>query len=169
MLVLGIDPSSTKSGAALVETDTAQIVGTWVWFKDTRKGPTQNLYDYFRWLTALISSGNPEQRMLGGRIAPMASIEYLSVERNAQTTRLVSHFQAVSALACKQAGMMVIEGRVRTARKIVLGDGSLSKDEAWEAIRQMYPEHSFRRKPQGGDDEADAVVMALAGPQLAEL
>lgn len=169
MLVVGIDPSSSKCGIALVETDDGSILATWLWEKDKRASSSANLFDYYRWLGVLLSSGDPARKVLGGRIAPMASIEFLGVERNAQTTRLISHFQAASVLACKQTGMMVIEGRTSSARKAALGRGNLSKDEAWEMVKKMYPNHKFRAKTSGGTDEMDAVVMALAAPTLAEL
>ena len=63
---------------------------------------------------------------------------------------------------------MVIEARVSSARREALGDGSMSKDDAFVAIKKIYGAHKFKQKKYGGYDEADAVVLALAGPGLAE-
>lgn len=98
----------------------------------------------------------------------MACVEFLSVERNAQTTRKVSHFQAISVLACKQAHLVVIEGRVSSARAEALGRGDIKKEDAHEQVKKMFPQHKFKAVNRGGMDETDAVVLALAGPGLAE-
>lgn len=98
----------------------------------------------------------------------MACIEFLSVERNAQTTRVVSHYQGASSIACKYQGLMVIEARVTSARKEVLGNGALAKDKVFTEIRKRYPDHDFGRFDNGGSDKTDALVLALAASALAE-
>ena len=97
----------------------------------------------------------------------MAVIEMLSVERNANAAKAVAYYQAISALACKNKDLVVVESRVTTARRIVLGNGSMSKEDAWEVMRKRYP-GKFSPKTRGGLDEMDALVMALAGPDVAE-
>ena len=156
MKIMGIDPSSTICGVALVEDE--RLLATWTWKKDKTRSGVWNLADYFKWIDRLISTQGPH----------MVCVEFLSVERNAQTTRKVSHFQAASALAAKLRGKMTIEGRVSSARKEALGDGSMSKDAAWVAVRERFPDHDFQRADLGGYDEADATVLALAATGIAE-
>lgn len=159
MRVLGIDPSSAICGVALLnhKGEKPQIEHTWTWHKNKSKSSPWNLADYYEWLTHICAFD-----------IDMACVEFLSVERNAQTTRKVSHYQAVSALACKQNGLMVIEARVSSARKEALGRGDLPKEAAWQAVKKLYPDWEFQRADRGGYDEADAVVLALAGPGIAE-
>jgi len=97
----------------------------------------------------------------------MAAIEMLSVERNANTAKVVAFYQSAAALCCKMHGLVVVEVRVSTARSIVLGNGGMSKDDAWEVMRKRYP-GVFSVKTSGGIDEMDAVVCGLAGPTAAE-
>lgn len=156
MRVLGIDPSSSLCGAALAID--GKLEDTWIWEKNKAKSGPWNIHNYFISLQHYIIEVKPD----------MACVEFLSVERNAQTTRKVSHFQAASVLACKVREVMVIEARVSSARKEALGRGDMNKDDAFQAMKKMYPSHKFKRKDKGGYDEADAAVLALAAPGLAE-
>lgn len=166
--VIGIDASSSMTGVALVEGD--DLIDTWVWEKDKSKSGIWNLNSYFRWLRDLLVESWEEPRGKVGLAmrANMACIEYLTVSQNAQTTRVLSHYQAASVLACKEVGVTVIEGRVSSARREALGRGNMSKDECWNEIRRRYPDYRFRPKTRGGMDETDAIVLALAGPGLVE-
>lgn len=160
MRVLGIDPSSSLTGVALV--NDGRLVKTWIWEKTKSKSDAWNLADYYDFLLELSKS------RFGGPIAPMACVEFLRVDRNVQAVRKISHFQAVSVLACKHSGLLVVEAHVRTARKHALGRGDYAKDEAFKRVKKMFPEHQFRRADKGGMDESDAIVLALAGPDIAE-
>lgn len=156
MKILGIDPSSSITGNALI--DGNKILSTDNWKKNNTKSDVWNLWDYYEWQVFQIKSAKPD----------MAAIEFLSVSRNMNSVRVVSHYQAAAALACKANNLMVIEARVSSARKEALGRGNMSKDEAWEAVKKMFPNHKFSAKTRGGTDEADALVIAIAAPGIAE-
>lgn len=157
MRIGGIDPSSTKCGVALVVDD--HLDSSAVWVRDKKGTAPQGLHDYFLWLTAWLLVHTPD----------IVVVEFLSVERNAEAVRKISHYQAVSVLACKLRGITVIEARVTSARKHTLGRGNISKEDAWKEIKRLHPTHDFTRADRGGYDEMDAAVLALAGPKLAEL
>lgn len=156
MRVFGIDPSSTVCGVALVD---GTFIRTWLWRKNDSQSQAWNLNNYFQWLQTLIANFDT---------VDVASIEFLSVSQNAITTRLISHFQAASALACKNSGLLVVEGRVSAARKAVIGKGNASKEETYGIIKEMFPDYQFESIKKGGGDQTDAVVMALAAPTLIE-
>lgn len=156
MRIGGIDPSSTKCGVALVVDE--HLESTAVWVRDKKGTAPQGLHDYFVWLMAWLLANEPD----------IVVVEFLSVERNAETVRKISHYQAISALCCKLRGVTVIEARVSSARKHALGRGNMSKEDAWKEIKRLHPKHSFTRANLGGYDEMDAAVLALAGPKLAE-
>lgn len=157
MKVCGIDPSSTSFAVALL--DGQDLVETAVWRRPKgQSSAPQRLVDCHAWLVGWLIVHRPD----------MAAIEFLSVERNAQATRMVAQYQCLAALASKQQGLMVIEGRVTSARSIVLGNGAAKKEEAYAAMKKRYPKFKFLPFGKGGDDEADAVLLALAGPELAE-
>lgn len=159
MKVIGIDPASGLTGVALLDGD--RLVKTWVWEKEKSKSDAHNLMAYYDWLLEVVKSPF-------GVVAPMACVEFLKVTQNAQTVRKLSHYQAVSVLACKHAGLVVIETAVSSARKEALGKGNLSKEESFALIKKRFPDHKFRRADKGGMDESDAIVLGLAGPGLAE-
>jgi Holliday junction resolvasome RuvABC endonuclease subunit len=156
MKILGVDPSSSCTGVALL--DGGELVSTDAWHRPKTGSAPERLLFFFEWLSGWVIRNRPD----------LAAIEFLSVERNAQATRIVAQYQAAAAIACKRNGLIVVEGRVTSARKIALGNGSLAKKDAFLMIRKMYPDHDFGRFDGGGADKADALVMALAGPALAE-
>ena len=156
MRVLGIDPSSSCTGVALL--DGGDLLATDVWTRPSTGSAPERLLFFFEWMCGYVIRNKPD----------LAAIEFLSVERNAQATRAVAFYQSASAIACKRQGLVVIEGRVTSARKIVLGSGSLAKREAFDMVKKRYPDHDFGRFDLGGADRADALVMALAAGSLAE-
>lgn len=156
MRIVGIDPSSTCAGIALVVDGEPTMLAAWD--RPKNGSSAARLTEYFVWLRGWVSMNKPD----------LACVEFLSVERNAQTTRVVSHYQAASVIACKLKGVVVVEARVSSARKAVLGDGSLAKEVVFEKMRIRYPALEFGRFAHGGGDRADALVLALAGPAIAE-
>lgn len=156
MICLGVDPSSTCTGLALTERE--RLILTATWKRPSAGSAPQRLFEFEEWLYG----------WLRGTMPDLAAVEFLSVERNAQSTRVVSHYQAASVIACKRVGLVVVEGRVSTARKMTLGSGSLSKRDAYDRVRAMFPGHGFSHFDRGGGDETDATVMSLAARQLAE-
>lgn len=128
------------------------------WDRPKNGSAPQRLDDYFTWLMSWLTFNKPD----------LACIEFLSVERNAQTTRVVSHYQAASVIACKRKGLVVVEARATSARKAVLGNGALSKQAAFDIIKKRYPEILLGRFDKGGGDKSDALILALAGPAIAE-
>lgn len=159
MRIAGIDPSSTYCGLAIVDTPDT-IVKVTHWTRDKKRSHPQGFVDYYQWLGSQLIFAK----------AQMAVIEFVSYtgpKSNAQGIQAVAFYQAISALCSKVQGLVVIESRATSARKAALGDGSLSKDKAWEIMRRRYPD-LFAPKTKGGADEMDALVLALAGPRLAE-
>lgn len=156
MKIVGIDPSSTCCGIAFVIDGEPTMVDSW--HRPKNGSAPARLVDYFNWLKIWLSLNKPD----------MACVEFLSVERNAQSTRVVSHYQAVSVLACKMKGLVVVEARVTSARKAVVDNGAMPKDKVFELMKKRYPKLEFGRFDKGGADRSDALVLALAGPSIAE-
>jgi Holliday junction resolvasome RuvABC endonuclease subunit len=156
MKVVGIDPSSSCCGVALAVDGEPLLVDAWD--RPKNGSAPARLTEYFVWLRSWVAINKPD----------MACIEFLSVERNAQSTRVVSHYQAASVIACKLKGLVVVEARVTSARKAVLDNGALSKQEAFDEMKKRYPQIQFGRIDKGGGDRTDALVLALAGPSIAE-
>lgn len=159
MRVIGIDPSSSFCGTAVIDTPDT-IKGVDHWERNKNRSHPQGFEDYFKWLGNELWIWKPQ----------MAVIEfhaYTGPKSNAQATQAVNWYQSVSALCCKLNGLIVIETRASSARKATLGNGGLSKDKVWEIMRSKYPD-LFSPKTRGGLDESDALVLALAGERVSE-
>jgi Holliday junction resolvasome RuvABC endonuclease subunit len=157
MRILGVDPSSSCTGLALIDDNELLLTDTWK--RPTNGSAPERLSIFYDWLHSWLRRQHPQ----------LACVEFLSVERNAQSTSVVAHYQAISTLAAKRCGLIVIEARVTSARKAVLGDGSLSKRDVFDTMRRRYPDHDFGRFDQGGADKTDALCLALAAASLAEM
>ena len=138
--------------------DKGKLKTTMIWEKNSKRSHPWNLYDFHLTVREWCQVHDPDA----------ACIESLSVARGAQVTRMIAFYQAGAVLGCKAEGVAVIEAKVRTARMIALGDGSLAKEDAHKAVKKLFPDYKFRRYPSGGADETDAVVLAVAGPDVAE-
>lgn len=162
MRVLGIDPSSTFCGAAVIETPD-EVVKVDHWERDKNRSHPQGFIDYYNWLGWRIIKWKPDMAV----IEMGAYVTGKGGKGNFQAMQAVSFYQAVSVLTCKINGLIVVETRVTSARKAVLGNGALSKDQTWLTMKERYPK-LFSFKTRGGLDEMDALVLALSGERATE-
>lgn len=162
---VGIDPSSTFCGLGIIDTPST-IVAVKHWERDKKKSHPQGFQDYFNWLIMELLIYRPQMAVIemGAYIVSQGRGRG---QGNFQAIQAVSFYQAISVLACKIQGLIVIESRATSARSAALGNGRLSKDQVWEIMRMKYPD-TFSPKIRGGLDESDALVLALGGERLAE-
>ena len=146
MIVLGVDPASTKTGLAVVDRGKAdQLLYTEQFVLDRKATIDHNLSRFFKEVDRVICTVNV------GHVV----IERVHVSWNVNTIRKLAYFEAVAMLAAFDAGCVVEQLGVTTVRKKVFGSGKLKKEEAAELVRQRY--HSTLT-----DDETDAIALALA-------
>lgn len=162
MRVLGVDPSSSSSGHALVEGD--EMIAHGVWkpsaSEEKVKGATR-MYSYYTWLHTWIGMRRD--------MIDMAVVEELGVMRGAKTARVLAHFEAIACVVCKRHDLIVVRVKAGVARNLVLGmNPNSKKEEVLVEVRKQYPNLKFPPKNQGGEDVADAFVMAKAGPAAAD-
>jgi Holliday junction resolvasome RuvABC endonuclease subunit len=163
MRVVGIDPSSTYCGVGVIDTPDL-VMHVTHWERDKNRSHPQGFEDYYDWLMLRLFFWKPHMAVIemGSYAAGGAG-----GKGNFQAVQAVSFYQSISALACKKCGLLVVETRVTSARKAVLGNGALSKDQTWAIMRERYPK-LFSFKNRGGLDEMDGLVLALAGARVAE-
>jgi Holliday junction resolvasome RuvABC endonuclease subunit len=113
---------------------------------------------YYKWVKFQLRVINPD----------VVVVEQLAVFMNKKTIRALSHFEAAALLAAKQSGAIVVNPVASQVRGIVLGNGRLSKDDAWVAFKKLYPDFLLLAKNHGGLDQMDAMTHALAGPTVLE-
>jgi Holliday junction resolvasome RuvABC endonuclease subunit len=166
MRIIGIDPSSTYSGIAVIDTP-REIVDVDHWARDKSKSHPDGFKSFFYYLALKLIQHKPQMAVI-----EMGAFRTAGPggKGNTQALQAVSFYQAVAVLTCKLYGLVVIESRATSARKAALGNGALSKEAVWQLMQKEYPEtfKLFGRKDKGGLDRMDAYVLAVAGPTVAE-
>lgn len=165
MRTVGIDPSSSFCGIGVIDTPST-IIAVKHWERDKNKSHPQGFHDYFNWLSMQLIMTKPHMAVveMGAYIVSQGRGKSAG---NFQAIQAVSFYQAISVLACKIQGLIVVESRATSARKATLGNGRLSKEETWKIMNQRHL-GLFSSKTRGGLDECDALVLALGGERLAE-
>jgi Holliday junction resolvasome RuvABC endonuclease subunit len=152
--VLGVDPSSSSTGLALV--DGERLVDSAVWKPTSKMTRPDALLDYEDSLSEWLVVGPFD----------LAVVEELSVTRGWKTVRALAHFEAVTYVALARRRIPMITIKPGAARNWVLEmDITSSKEEVHAEVKRRWPDLRLPRVDQGGGDVADAYVMALAGPE----
>lgn len=157
MRVLGIDPSSACVGLSLVVDQ--KLKWTRVWKPSNVKAPhSTRLKEYRKWLIQQIKLANPD----------IAAVEKLRHARGTDTIRVIAYYEGVSLEACSSRVVIVKHIQVTTARSHSLGRGNLGKQDSFKLVKRMFPNHKFKHFDQGGADESDATILAIAAPSVSE-
>lgn len=154
----GIDTASSGYAAIALAVDGVPVLAK-VWKPEDKKdSDAERLDQFYGWLGWQLGTMKPD----------IVAVEELAVFLNKTVIRALSKREGVALLAAKRYGAIVVNPPVTQARGVVFRKGNISKDDAWEAIKKMYPEFDFGRKTTGGTDKADALVHALAAPKILE-
>lgn len=157
MRVLGLDPSSSKSGFAIVEDGYPVAIGLW---KPTSREKSLS--------EKLISWGNFAKALILFSDIDMVAIEECGPQRNPVVFRALVRFEAVATYETARAGKILLLHKVSEARKIAVGKGNAPKADVFYEMKRRYPQFDWPHIDKGGDDQSDALAMALAAPRLAE-
>lgn len=162
MRVVGVDPSSSSTGFCHVVD--GELVAKAVWKPSARVTRAAALVDYMdsfdAWLTQL-------EVNLGGCTIDLGVVEELSVTRGHKTVRALSHFEAATYIVLERRKIPIMQIKAGKARNVVLGIPITStKEEALTAVRMQFPAIRWSPVNQGGPDEADAMVLALASSKV---
>lgn len=152
MRILGIDPSSTSTGIALVEDGRLMDAACWRASKEPDISIT--LLKYARWLESHRLTCNLDS----------VCIERVSVSWNMNSIRKIAYVEGVSMATMRSLGVTnVSQMNPSSARKAVFGKGDIKKDRAYELMTGMYDYVDWAKFKDGGSDMADAAVLGLAG------
>lgn len=150
MRTLGIDPSSSSTGLALIDNFNIEAVSLW---RPTTKDVHKSLAEFADYL----SSSN-----LTCHIDSMC-VERVSVTCNMNTVRRIAYVEGVALSLFKSLGCSeVTQMNPSQARKIVFGKGNIGKEEIYKEIVSSNSSIDFLPFKKGGSDQTDAVVLALA-------
>lgn len=148
-LILGLDTSSTKSGIALLN-EKREIKNLDLWKKDKKKNPYENLHDWYEYVQTLFP-------------VDLVVIERVSKTRNLNTVRLLAYHEAAVLLAAQKWDIEILHISPMTARKQGLNNGKLKKEAVYTMVKHKYKNENFLEYNKGGNDQTDAVCLALAG------
>src|SRR4051812_31288720 len=130
------------------------------WKHENKKtSEPDKLNAFYEWLMFRFAITRPD----------IVAVEQVAGFHNRLVIQVLSRFEGVALLAAKRYGALVLNPKVGSARSAALGiPANSSKDVAFAAIKAKYPDFKFGAVNQGGPDKADAMVHALAAPQLLE-
>ena len=148
-LILGLDTSSTKSGIALLD-NKKKIKSLDLWKKNNKKTAYENLLDWQIYVETLFP-------------VDLVVVEKVSKSRNLNTVRLLAYHEAAVLLSAQKWGIEILHISPMTARKQGLGNGRLKKEAIYAMINTKYKKEIFLEFDKGGNDQTDAVTLALAG------
>lgn len=155
----GIDTAASSYAAIALAVDGVPVRAALWKPSDKKDSDAERLDQFYKWLCWQLGIMKPD----------VVGVEELAVFLNKKVIRALSKREGVALLAAKRYGAIVVNPPVTQARGVVFRKGgNISKDEAWEAIKKMYPDFDFGRKTTGGTDKADAMVHALAAPVILE-
>jgi Holliday junction resolvasome RuvABC endonuclease subunit len=150
--IMGIDCSSKVSGFAISFDDEVMFCDEFT--SDADREVELNMADFYEFSIGMIEKLKPA----------LVVIEELNVNLNLDTIRKIVRFQSMAMLATVHTGIPSTRLPVTSARKVVLGHGNISKEDAASLMRARY--RTLRRSTL---DECDAAVLALAGPYVVDM
>lgn len=150
MKTVGIDPAGPGfSGMALCQN--GEILKTKAWIPKKKIASPKQIKSFYGWMIWQLNLWKPD----------IVAVEKLQVFQSKTVVRVLAQREGVALLAGAKKCNIVVEMNITSGRAIVLGNGGLSKDDAWTVIKKQYPDHDFGPKTRGGLDCADAAVLAL--------
>lgn len=159
MRVLGYDPASQVAGWAFQIDQVPQAIGIW---KPTKKSlpPLARLLEWDIFARFLIASFKPD----------IVTMEVIRVSNSHDTTRSMSRHEAAMLIPAGHAGCRIIEYQVGQSRSSFFGDGlgNISKEDAHARTRALYPQLAWLPQDEGGMDQSDALVGAMAWERIIE-
>lgn len=148
---VGIDPSSTSTGLAVVG-PRGGIKYTSSWVRPKKGDIFDWMVEYYGWITRELRSISVT--------AGHAAVEQLSVSQNMDTVRKIAYFEALALLACIQNNISVNQVKATSVRKVVYGAGNLSKKQVYEKNAERYGKKLFKSHGKAALDVSDALGLA---------
>jgi Holliday junction resolvasome RuvABC endonuclease subunit len=148
-IVLGIDPSSTCCGFAVVKDGEVVEYGHHASNKKNDLG--RRIWDFGQFLA----------RVKSKRKFSLVAVEEDSVNRNMNTIRKLAYFESAALSKAGSWGVPTLLLKPNSARKLAFGpgNGNLSKDQVFSILS----DRGFEFDDKYGKDESDAITIALAG------
>ncbi len=160
MKTLGYDPSSNCAGLALAVDGVPEYIGVWTPSKKSLS-PAKKLVEWNAYCRMAFAMLRPDR----------AAMEVIRVSTSHDTTRSLSRFEAIFIVTAALFGVdVVLEHQVGQARSAFFGEGkgNTAKQDAYVWMVEHYPQLAWLPPEEGGMDQSDALVMALAYDKIVE-
>ncbi len=154
MRIIGLDPGLRKTGWGVIEAKDNRLVyiasGTIKVITDALLA--DRLCDLDTHLTKILKEQSPEQ----------AAVEQVFVNKNPESTLKLGMARGVVMVAPAKLGIYVAEYSANQVKKSVVGTGHAAKKQVGMMVKHLLP-----KTPDLGEDEADALAVAITHAHLA--
>ncbi len=160
MRTIGYDPSSNCAGLALAVDGVPEYIGIWTPSKKSLR-PDKKLVEWDYYCRIAFVALRPDRSVM----------EVIRVSTSHDTTRSLSRFESAFIINSARHGIdQVLEHQVGQARSAFFGEGkgNTSKQDAYVWMVEHYPQLAWLPPEEGGMDQSDALVMALAYDKIVE-
>lgn len=159
MRVLGLDPSTSKTGWAIVQDGDPVKIGLW-----KPKAKIKKQGDKLQFIGEQLKA-----------VLPFIAPDLIVIEEcgrpprgNVDIMRKLVRAEAICGYEAWQLGYEPMLVAVTAVRKELTGKGNATKELVYNTLRECYPGLPWMEFDKGGNDQSDALAMALAGPALAD-
>lgn len=152
-LILGIDPSLSRTGWGIVRVEGARLshLANGEIPTDAKAELPERLIALQDALDQVIREFAPER----------AAVEEVFVNKNPQSTLKLAQARGAALAACGRAGLPVAEHAPRLVKKAIVGTGKAEKHQVEAMLKVLLPGAKI-----AGADAADALAVAIADAHL---
>lgn len=147
MIILGIDPGTTRIGYGIIRKDRALTCIESGLLDIHGNTLEEKLKDAYRSLSDLVEKFSPD----------LAALETIYFSKNKKTAIDVAHARGVMVLALSQQGIPLTEYTPQQVKQAVTGHGGSDKKAVTQVLSRLL-RIDFGKEP---DDVSDAVAIAL--------
>jgi crossover junction endodeoxyribonuclease RuvC len=153
MLILGLDPSLTRTGWGIVRVEGSRLshVANGEIPTDAKTSLPERLVALQCGLAEVIHDHRPDR----------AAVEEVFVNKNPQSTLKLAQARGAVLATCGRAKLPVSEHAARLVKKAIVGTGGAEKHQVEAMLKVLLPGATI-----AGADAADALAVAIADAHL---
>jgi crossover junction endodeoxyribonuclease RuvC len=153
MLILGLDPSLSRTGWGIVRAEGSRLthIANGEVPTDPKAPMAERLHHLHDAIFAVIDTHQPDR----------AAVEEVFANKNPQSTLKLAQARGAVLAACGRASLPVAEHAARLVKKAVTGTGGAEKQQVQAMLKVLLPGATV-----AGADAADALAVAIASAHL---
>jgi crossover junction endodeoxyribonuclease RuvC len=153
MLILGLDPSLSRTGWGIVRAEGSRLIhiANGEVPTDPKAPMAERLHHLHDAIFAVIDTHRPDR----------AAVEEVFANKNPQSTLKLAQARGAVLAACGRASLPVAEHAARLVKKAVTGTGGAEKQQVQAMLKVLLPGATV-----AGADAADALAVAIASAHL---